>query len=92
MKKLISCDQFETGVCRRLTSQKGEVVYCPPERARHAPPGECCHHPRYRWREKLTEMSRAGVKLRRYGDRLKDPEFLDRLYRAFLNARARRST
>ena len=83
-KPEVACDQWERGVCRWWTREHQQVLYCPQPRAANAPPGECCHHPKHRWRERLTEMSQAGVKLRRYGAKLKEEGFIARLWAAFL--------
>lgn len=91
MKKPTTCDQFERGLCKPLSIASGCASYCPPERAENLQPGECCHHPGYRWREKLTEMSQAGVKLRRYGAKLRDFEFVAKLYEAFRRAKSKRA-
>lgn len=85
------CDKWKHGVCLQLAKEAGEAVYCPLARAAHAAPGECCHHPLRIVQLRLTEMTQAGIKLDRYSERLKDPEFVDRLYSAFLRKFSKRS-
>lgn len=86
----VRCSEWSSGVCSAIAQAHQTVVYCPRSRAENCGPGQCCHHPLYAVRPRLLEMKQAGVKLRRYGSRLKDPAFVARLYQAFLKARARR--
>lgn len=80
------CDKWREGMC----ASSGAALYCPLERADNCPSGSCCHHPLFDVRPKLEEMNRAGIKLARYGERLKVPGFVDKLHSAFLAARKRR--
>lgn len=82
------CDKWKSGLCAAIPAP----TYCPQARAQNAGPGECCHHPLFVVRPRLAEMKAAGVKLARYGEKLRDPGFVDKLYSAFLKARAKRST
>jgi len=75
-----------------IAEEFSTVVFCPRERAVNCAPGQCCHHPLVEIRQILSEMKRAGINLRRYGKKLKDPEFVERLYSAFLKARSKHST
>ena len=86
----IRCDKFKSGICA-AEAALGHVVYCLRARAEFAGPGQCCHHPLRRVRERLETLKSAGVRLARYGKRLRDEAFVDRLYRAFLRARSKRS-
>lgn len=67
------CDRWAGGLCRMF---RDVPVRCPLARAQNCPPGACCHHP-------LSVMSRGGVNLRRYGRKILDPEFVDKLYSVF---------
>jgi len=88
-----SCDKRTSrGVCREIVARLAVVEYCPAARAKHCAPGNCVHHPLRGLKTRLAEMKRGGINLRRYGSRLRDPGFVDKLYRAFLRARRRRST
>ena len=79
------------GVCRAIVDECRVVVGCPPERAKFCAPGDCCHHPFFVTKEKLSALKRAGVKLDRYRAKLRDPKFVTRLYSAFLKARSKRA-
>ena len=86
-----ACDRWKGGVCLALADQ-GHLVWCPQARADNASPGVCCHHPMAQVRSRLVQLKRAGVDLKRYGLRLRDPVFVERLYSTFLKARSKRST
>lgn len=91
-KKKRICDRWKDGVCLEIAEKLGTVVFCPRERAVNCSPGQCCHHPLFRVRQLLAELKHGGINLRRYGKKLKDPAFVERLYSAFLKARSKRST
>lgn len=91
MKELpaVKCDRWRGGICLAVPQA---VTYCPRARAENAAPGMCSHHPIWGTRPMLAEMKAAGLKMKRYGVKLRDPEFVARLYTAFRKARSKRST
>jgi len=84
------CDQWRSGTCGVLAESYGSVTYCPRARAENNPPGSCCHHPLFLIRPRLLEMKAAGVNLARYRGKLRDVEFVERLYSAFLKAQRKK--
>ena len=88
----LSCNKWRQGVCGAIADQSNAVAYCPRARAAYAKPGECCHHPLYEVRPLIVEMKRSGVNLLRYRERLRDPDFVKKLYSSFLKASASRSS
>ena len=87
-----SCDKLgEHGICLAIVVVLEKITYCPAGRAESCSPGACCHHPLFRIKPLLREMGEAGIELRRYGAKLRDPDFVDRLYQEFVKARRRRS-
>lgn len=80
------CPWWSEGACR-AEAAKGAVVYCPRERAAALFPGECCHDPV----RAVKEIKAAGVKVSKYGKKLKDPVFVAKLKKEFLTALSRRT-
>ncbi len=89
-KRLKMCPEWKSGVCMAIAREQDAVTFCPAERAENCKTGQCCHHPLFKVMPILAEMKQAGVNLKRYGSRLRDPDFVVRLHAAFLKARAKK--
>ena len=90
IRTTLQCNQWNRGVCRAEAEKRKIVMYCPRERAEGLRSGECCHHPLYRIRPLLETLRSGGVKLRRYGAKLRDPEFVIKLHATYLRVKKKR--